>query len=145
VNGADRWRLPAQLAWTALFFWLLAWIVWLAPPEPSLRAPALLVALGPLVWFQRGLLAGRPRTHAAMAVVACLYVAHGAFELMVASVPAWLAGIETLLASAPLHRSWRRSGRTGGRRARFATVESRRRDHARAGKRSRPRCGPIEG
>jgi uncharacterized membrane protein len=99
MSRADRWLVPALLAWTGLFVWLFAWIVWLAPPEPALRAPALLIALGPMVWFHRGMLAGRPRTHAAVSVLACLYVAHGAFELMVASVPVWLAGVETLLAA----------------------------------------------
>lgn len=102
MKVADRWRWPALLAWGGLFAWLLAWILWLAPPPAPLRAPALLIALGPLVWFRRGMIAGEARTHAAVAVLACLYLAHGAFEWLVASGPAWIPAIAVMLSGALL-------------------------------------------
>jgi uncharacterized membrane protein len=119
MSAADRWRWPALLAWAGLFAWLLAWIVWLAPPPASLQAPALVVALGPLVWFRRGMLAGEARTHATVAVLASIYLAHGAFEWTVASVSPWLPGLQialaaTLLVSAAFH------ARARGRAARAA-------------------------
>jgi len=119
----ERWRWPALLAWMGLFAWLLAWIVWLAPPPAPLRAPALIIALGPLVWFRRGMIAGEARTHAAVAVLACLYVAHAAFEWVVADVPRWLSGVALLLATALLVAAACHA-RARGRAERRSTVRS---------------------
>jgi uncharacterized membrane protein len=99
MSNIGLWRWLAFGAWLGLFVWLLLWIVWLYPPLPEHRSGLLLLALGPLVWFSRGVIAASPRSHAAVSVLSTLYLCHGTFELAVAVVPLWLAAVETLLAT----------------------------------------------
>lgn len=64
-----------------LILHLLTWFAWLAPPETFPVAAAIVLLVGPLLLPLRGLLHGRPYTHAWTAMLALAYFLHG---LMVA-------------------------------------------------------------
>lgn len=99
MTSIGYWRWSALLSWLALFGLILIWVVWWSPPAPRFQAGALLIGLGPLVWFQRGMLAGDPKTHVAMSILASLYASHGSFELVMQELPLGVALLETVLAS----------------------------------------------
>jgi uncharacterized membrane protein len=60
-----------------LFLLILAWTVLIAPPERLPRSLVLVVLLLPLLAPLRGLLHGRPRTHAWASLLALPYVVVG--------------------------------------------------------------------
>lgn len=76
-------RLPYTLAligYFGLFTLLLAWNIWLAPPQVLPVALVLLVAIGPLLFPLRGLLHERPYTFGWTSLLALAYLAHGSVE-----------------------------------------------------------------
>ena len=69
-----RWG--TLLAHQGLLFWLLVWHVWLAPSPYFPVSLVLLVLLSPLLLPLRGLLYGRPYTHAWTTFLALFYFAY---------------------------------------------------------------------
>ena len=72
---AGRWLTLA--GYFGLFFLILIWTSLIDPPRHLPRSLALLVLLLPLLAPLRGLLHGRPRTHAWTSLLALLYVVIG--------------------------------------------------------------------
>jgi uncharacterized membrane protein len=80
---AGRWLTLG--GYFGLFFLILAWTVVIDPPERLPHSLVLVVLLLPLLAPLRGLLHGRPRTHAWTSLLALPYVAIG---ITLAAAPA---------------------------------------------------------
>jgi len=93
-----RWHALTLLGYFGLFALLMLWIGWIVPPESVPRSIALLIAVGPLLFPLRGLLHGRPYTHAWSSFLALFYFAHGTAEAFSGSPAQALATAEALLA-----------------------------------------------
>ncbi|HFQ14261.1 MAG TPA: DUF2069 domain-containing protein [Gammaproteobacteria bacterium] len=76
-------RATTLFAWFALFILLLLWNILLAPSQHFPVALVLLVMVGPLLLPLRGLLHGKPYTHAWASFLIMLYFAHGVQEAWV--------------------------------------------------------------
>lgn len=97
-------RIAALAGLLGLFALILIWNAWLAPPRAVPRALVLIVLLLPLLLPLRGMLAGRPYTHAWARFLALPYFVLGVFHaagqgaersygwLMIVLSLAWLAG-----------------------------------------------------
>ncbi|HRD66728.1 MAG TPA: DUF2069 domain-containing protein [Candidatus Competibacter sp.] len=84
----------ALTGYFGLFGLLLLWLSWL---EPSPRLPvslALVLLVGPLLLPLRGLLHGRPYTHAWSSFLALFYFAVGVFDATGPMQKPWLAWLE---------------------------------------------------
>ena len=95
-------RLARALVLTAYFgllTTLVAGIALLAPPEHVPRALALLVFGAPLLLPLRGLLHGRPYTHAWCALLALFYLMHGIYQAAVPGPGRSVGLLETALAT----------------------------------------------
>ncbi|HEX7917147.1 DUF2069 domain-containing protein [Rudaea sp.] len=95
MNSALRTAVGALIA---LLILQPLWHAWLAPAKPQLLAPALVLAMTPLLlslWIaakslRRGVLIGG---------MACLfYFSHGISELWSGALPRWPAAVEIVLA-----------------------------------------------
>ncbi|AGA35031.1 Protein of unknown function DUF2069, membrane [Thioalkalivibrio nitratireducens DSM 14787] len=75
MRTAGRWLTLA--GYFGLFFLILLWTTLIAPPQHLPRALVLLVLLLPLLAPLRGLLHGRPYTHAWTSLLSLFYVALG--------------------------------------------------------------------
>ena len=98
-----RWRRAHRLAvavYLGLIGLLLLWLIWLAPPPTSLRSPALLLLLGPLLLPLRGILHGRRYTMAWSGMLILLYFLHGVAAVSGGGRAAWLGAAEIALALA---------------------------------------------
>lgn len=82
----------------ALIALLLLWLIWLDPPVAAVRAPALLLLLGPLLLPLRGILHGRRYTVAWSTMLILLYFAHGIAAVAGNGRAVWLGGAEIILA-----------------------------------------------
>lgn len=67
----------AMASLSALIALLMAWVIWLAPPPASLKAPLLLILVGPLALALRGVLHARRYTLAWSTLLILFYFAHG--------------------------------------------------------------------
>ncbi len=76
-------RFTTLAAWFALFALLLLWNTVLAPSSHFPVALVLVVMVGPLLFPLRGLLHGKPYTHAWASFLIMLYFAHGVQEAWV--------------------------------------------------------------
>ncbi len=76
-------RATTLIAWFALFMLLLLWNTILAPSKHFPVALVLVVMVGPLLFPLRGLLHGKPYTHAWASFLIMLYFAHGVQEAWV--------------------------------------------------------------
>ena len=83
-----------------LFFWWMAGLLWLRPPQAVPRSVALLVLAGPLLLPLRGLLHGRRYTVAWSLFLALGYLAHGIVETWATPSERWFPAIEIGLALA---------------------------------------------
>jgi len=73
-------RIAALTGYFGLFILIVAWNAWLSPPT-HLPVALVLLALGtPLLFPLRGLLHGRPYTHAWTSYLALAYFAHGVVQ-----------------------------------------------------------------
>lgn len=68
-------RIGVLLSFFGLFALLLLDLAWLAPPEATPRALAMLLICGPLLFALRGVLHRRPYTHAWLSLLALIYFA----------------------------------------------------------------------
>ena len=85
------WRTIALSGYFGLFGLLLLWFAWLEPPGRLPVALALLLWVGPLLFPLRGLLHGRPYTHAWTSFLALFYFAFGVFHAAGPMARPWLA------------------------------------------------------
>lgn len=92
-----RWQALTLAGFLGLFALLMAWIIWLAPPVTVPRSIALLVAIGPMLFPLRGLLHGRPYTHAWSSFLALFYLAYSIGEAFSNASTQWLATAAALL------------------------------------------------
>jgi uncharacterized membrane protein len=94
MNSALRTALAALI--TLLVLQPL-WHAWLAPPKPGLLAPALVLAMAPLL-FSLWVAAKSLRRGVLIGGMACLfYFSHGISELWGGAAPYWPAGVEVAL------------------------------------------------
>lgn len=98
MNSSHTVHWLAVSAYLALIALLLLWLVWLDPPSAALRAPALLLLLGPLLLPLRGLLHGRRYTVAWSTLLILLYFVHGITAVAGGGRAVWLGGAEIVLA-----------------------------------------------
>ena len=98
--GTRACRMLALAAYFGLLAVLLNRYTWLAPPTRTPVSAALLLAAGPLLLPLRGLLHGRPYTHAWTSFLALPYFVLGVDTLAAGAAPAWLgwATVTTSLA-----------------------------------------------
>jgi len=85
-------------AYFCLFVLLVAWNAWLAPSAHFPVALVLLVMVTPLMFPLRGLLHGKPYTHAWTSFLVLLYFTHGLVEAYVNPAERLYAGAEALFA-----------------------------------------------
>jgi len=76
---------------------LLAWQLWLSPPQLPL-ALVLIVLIGPLLLPLRGLLKGKAKSHFWASLLALFYGVHGIGEVAASATDRPLAIMEILLA-----------------------------------------------
>ncbi|MFO1372521.1 MAG: DUF2069 domain-containing protein [Candidatus Competibacteraceae bacterium] len=88
------WRVIALTGYFGLFGLLLLWLAWLEPPRHWPVALALIVLVGPLLFPLRGLLYGRPYTHAWSSFLALFYFTVGVFNAAGSMAQPWLAWLE---------------------------------------------------
>ena len=88
------WRWVALIGYFGLFGLLLLWFAWLEPPGLSPVALALILWAGPLLFPLRGLLHGRPYTHAWTSFLALFYFAFGVFHVSGPMERPWLAWLD---------------------------------------------------
>ena len=87
-------RIASLAGYFGLFFLLIAWTTWLSPPQRLPVALVLLVLVGPLLFPLRGLLHGRPYTHAWTSFMALFYFAIGVFNVAGDMEKPWLAWLQ---------------------------------------------------
>lgn len=80
MNPTHLARCTALLAYFGLLILLVAWLTVLAPSTYLPTALLLLIVVGPLLFPLRGLLHGKPYTHAWVSMLALLYFTHGVIE-----------------------------------------------------------------
>lgn len=88
------WYAVALSGYFGLFGLLLLWFSWLEPPRQAPVALALILLVGPLLPPLRGLLHGRPYTHAWTGLLALFYFAVGVFNAAGPMGRPWLAWLE---------------------------------------------------
>ncbi|MBE2293723.1 MAG: DUF2069 domain-containing protein [Phycisphaerales bacterium] len=88
------WSGITLVGYFGLFGVLLLWYVWLEPPSRVPTALVLILLLGPLLLPLRGLLHGRPYTHAWSSFLALFYFVVGIFNAAGIMARPWLAWLE---------------------------------------------------
>jgi len=88
----------ALACYAALLLFLMAWLLWLAPPPPALRAPMLVVLVLPLLLGLRGVLHGRRYTLQWTSMLSLAYFVHGVVAATGPAPERWLGAAETSLA-----------------------------------------------
>ncbi len=89
----------AVAAYLSLFALLMAWLLWLDPPDPALRSIALVTLVGPLLIPLRGVLYGRRYTMAWSTIVILIYFIHGVTSVAIPGTGRWLGIVEIALAT----------------------------------------------
>lgn len=84
------WRWLTLVSFFSLIAFLLAWIIRLAPPTELPKSIALAIALLPLLLPMRGLLHGKPYTHAWASFLTMPYFAYGVDAAVHRSSGQWL-------------------------------------------------------
>lgn len=114
------WHGIALVGHFGLFGLLLLWLAWLEPPRQIPISLALILLVGPLLISMRGLLHGRPYTHAWTSFLALFYFLVGVFAAAGPMAWPWLAwltiGFSLLLFLGTLLyvRAWARERRSTG-------------------------------
>lgn len=88
----------ALACYLGLFAFLLAWLVWIAPPPAALRTPMLLLLGLPLLLGLRGVLHRRRYTLQWTSMLSLVYFMHGVVASAGPAPERWLGAAETLLA-----------------------------------------------
>jgi len=87
-------RVTTLVGYFGLFALLMAWYTKIAPPERLPIALTLLFLVGPLLFPLRGILHGRPYTHAWVSFLALFYFTAGVFNLAGGMDKLWLPWLE---------------------------------------------------
>lgn len=120
MNRASRlWHAATLAGYFMLLLLLLNWFTWLAPPARVPVSVALALAAVPLLFPLRGLLHGRPYTHAWTSFLALPYFALGIDAIAGAIGPIWL-GPSVAVASTLLFAACVGYARARGRELRAA-------------------------
>lgn len=101
MNRLKLSRIGALIGYFGLFILMMAWIIWLTPPETT-RLPkslALILLVGPLMFPLRGLLHGRAYTHAWVSFLALFYLFLGISEALSGSSQPLLTALEILFST----------------------------------------------
>jgi uncharacterized membrane protein len=88
------WHAVTLVGYFGLFGVLVLWLAWLEPPNRAAISQSLLLLVGPLLFPLRGLLHGRPYTHAWTGFLALFYFAAAVFGLAGPMGRPWLAWLE---------------------------------------------------
>lgn len=95
--GRSRvWRVLALAGHIALMVLLLVWEVWIDPNGKIPRSLVILFMVGPLLIPLRGLLYGRPYTHAWTSFLAMFYFLHGVGQAWAGAQYAYLGILEVV-------------------------------------------------
>ncbi len=89
----------AASAFVGLLLLMLAWLLWLHPPDGALMSIALITLVGPLALALRGVLYGRRYTMAWSAILILIYFVHGVTYVAVPGPGQILGAIEIALAT----------------------------------------------
>lgn len=108
------WRLLTLIGYFVLLIGLLNWLTWIAPPARLPVSLALILFAVPLLLPLRGLLHGRPYTHAWTSFLALPYFAFGIDAIAAGQAPMWL-GAGAVVASLGLFAGCVGFARTGAR------------------------------
>lgn len=103
LTRSPLWRLMSLLGIFGLIALLMVWEIWLAPSATSTkglfilpRSLVLLFMVVPLLFPLRGILNGRPYTHAWASFLALFYFMHGVGEAWAGTDTAYLGLLEVL-------------------------------------------------
>ena len=119
LRRPGAWRILTLAGYFGLLVLLLNWVTWLAPPQRFPVALALIVLAVPLLLPLRGLLHGRPYTHAWSSFLALPYFAFGIDAVAAGDAPGWLGG-GAIVTSLALFAGCVGYARTRGRELRAA-------------------------
>lgn len=89
-------RLSTLLGYFGLLILLTLWLTVFAPPNHRPIALVLPLMVGPLLLPLRGVLYGRPYTHAWLSMLSLLYFTHGVVETWSNSAERLYAGVEVV-------------------------------------------------
>ncbi|HEY0635165.1 MAG TPA: DUF2069 domain-containing protein [Gammaproteobacteria bacterium] len=101
MNFIQLARVSALLGYFGLLILLMVWIIWLRPIDTP-RLPtslSLLLLVGPLMFPLRGLLHGRPYTHAWVSLLALFYLFLGISEAWSDSAQPLLTALEIIFST----------------------------------------------
>lgn len=87
-------RFVALLGYFGLLFFLVAWYAWLMPSKYFPVSLTLIVMVSPLLFALKGIIAGKPYTHAWTSYLALFYFAHGSSQAWVMEDDRIYASIE---------------------------------------------------
>lgn len=90
-------RIATLLGYFGLFALTLLWVTVLTPPGRIPTSIMLILFVGPLLFPLRGILNGKPYTHAWTSFLVLLYFMHGVVEAWANPAARWLAITEVLL------------------------------------------------
>ncbi|WP_087019447.1 DUF2069 domain-containing protein [Thaumasiovibrio subtropicus] len=96
---STTWRKLALVSYLSLFAWVISWHGWLSPHEQLSRYFLLALWVPPLLFPLKGILQGKPYTHAWANFVLMLYFMHAFTILWIDEGERWLAVIELILVS----------------------------------------------
>jgi len=89
-------RLSTLIGYFGLLILLTLWLTVFAPPNHRPIAIVLPIMVGPLLFALRGVLYGRPYTHAWLSMLSLLYFTHGVVETWSNSAERWYAALEVV-------------------------------------------------
>ncbi len=90
-------RLLTLIGYFGLLVLLMLWYTWLAPSDTIPKSVVLVIFVGPLLLPLRGLLHGRPYTHAWASFLIWIYFIHGVMEAYATPEHRLLASLEIIL------------------------------------------------
>lgn len=103
LRRSRLWHLMSLIGIFGLIALLMVWEIWLAPSSASPqgllvmpRSLVLLLMVVPLLFPLRGILHGRPYTHAWASFLALFYFLHGVGEAWAGADTAWLGMLEVV-------------------------------------------------
>jgi len=96
LRRSQPWRVMTLSGHFALMVLLMVWEIWIDPNGHIPRSLVILFMVGPLLIPLRGLLYGRPYTHAWTSFLAMFYFLHGVGQAWAGEQFAYLGGLEVL-------------------------------------------------
>ncbi len=97
--STKSWRQIALISYLSLFVWVVLWQGWLSPHQHLSSIFLLMLWVPPLLLPLKGIIEGKPYTHAWANFVLMLYFLHSLTILYIDDGERWLAAIELLFVS----------------------------------------------